>query len=60
MIFDLNLVGEKTLEETMTLLDVSEDRYYKALKYQKIMIFKFIFGDRQNLVASLTIILRQF
>ena len=32
MIFDLNLLGEKTLEEIMTLLDVSEDRYYKALK----------------------------
>ena len=32
MIFVLNLVGGKTLEKTMTLLDVSEDRYYKALK----------------------------
>ena len=32
-IFDLNLVGGgESLEETMTLLDVSEDRYYKALK----------------------------
>ena len=45
----------------MSSFDVSEDRYNEALQISRdsdLVIFKYIFGDRQNL-ASLTIILRE-
>ena len=55
----LNLSPSRTYR--VSSFDVSEDRYNEALQISRdsdLVIFKYIFGDRQNL-ASLTIILRE-